>query len=128
MEGTVAEDPSEAPASYRRDGEEKEEKEEKEKDKEEEKENDKREDGDGVLLADNDQQWVELMGEGIQIIHLTNGAGETAEMGTIVSCNLTGYFGDDIDREHPFESLRDQVLMMVTVTCCYQLIRFISVL
>ena len=57
----------------------------------------------------NEMKWVDVMGSNIQTKHIKHGVGETAEMGTIVSCNLTGYFGDDIDHLRPFENVRNQV-------------------
>ena len=63
-------------------------------------------------IENHDDGWVSVMGEGIQIKKIVAGSGDIAEMNTIVSCNLTGYFGDDTDHEYPFESLQDQVFII----------------
>ena len=49
--------------------------------------------------------WEDLMGDGIRKCKIRDGAGESASMGTIVKCNLTGYI---LNSETPFETLRDQ--------------------
>ena len=65
-----------------------------------------------ATVGTEDNEWVSVMGEGIQIKKIVAGSGDIAEMNTIVSCNLTGYFGDDTDHEYPFENLQDQVFII----------------
>ena len=63
-------------------------------------------------VKSEDDGWVNIMGDGIQIKKIVLGSGDAAEMNTIVSCNLTGYFGDDKDHVSPFETLQDQVFVI----------------
>ena len=63
-------------------------------------------------IENHDDGWVNVMGEGIRTKKVVVGSGEIAQMNTIVSCHLTGYFGDDKDHEHPFETLQDQVFVI----------------
>ena len=65
-----------------------------------------------ATVGTEDNEWVSVMGEGIQIKKIVAGSGDIAEMNTIVSCNLLGYFGDDKDHECPFENLQDQVFII----------------
>ena len=60
----------------------------------------------------SDLEWVNVMGTNIQTKYIKRGEGETAEMGTVVSCNLTGYFDDDVDHKKPFETLHNQVFVI----------------
>mmetsp|Transcript_26876 Transcript_26876/g.25739 ORF Transcript_26876/g.25739 Transcript_26876/m.25739 type:complete len:365 (+) Transcript_26876:21-1115(+) len=64
------------------------------------------------FLPSVDGEWVELMGPAMMWKHLTHGEGEAAEMGTIVSCNITGYFGDDEEHNKPFEEQKNQVFVI----------------
>lgn len=57
-------------------------------------------------------EWVDVMGKGIQTKYVVKNEGSPADMGTIVSCNLTGYFGDDADHQNAFETLNDQVFVI----------------
>lgn len=54
----------------------------------------------------------ELMGKDVVIQRKSPGEGELAEYGTIVKCNLTGYFYSNVTRqrvnEEPFEVAKDQ--------------------
>lgn len=65
-----------------------------------------------VTKLDEGQEWVDVMGSGIRTKHIFRGEIGPAEMGTVVSCNLTGYFGDDTEHTEPFETLRDQVFVI----------------
>lgn len=59
-----------------------------------------------------DGQWNELLGLGIQTKHIKEGDGAVAEMNTVVCCNMTGYFKDDIDCAYPFECLKNQTFII----------------
>ena len=65
-----------------------------------------------VTTLDEGEEWVDVMGSGIRTKHVFKGEVGPAEMGIVVSCNLTGYFGDDADHKEPFETLRDQVFVI----------------
>ena len=65
-----------------------------------------------VTTLDEGEEWVDIMGSGIRTKHVFKGEVGPAEMGTVVSCNLTGYFGDDTEHKEPFETLRDQVFVI----------------
>lgn len=57
-------------------------------------------------------EWVDVMGKGIQTKYVVKNEGGPADMGTIVSCNLTGYFVDDVDHKNAFETLHNQVFVI----------------
>ena len=63
-------------------------------------------------IVEMNSEWVDVMGTNIQTKNIKRGLGETADMNTVVSCNLTGYFNDDKNHEHPFETLKDQVFVI----------------
>jgi hypothetical protein len=63
-------------------------------------------------IEDVETDWVDVMGKGIQTKHVVKNDGNPADMGTIVSCNLTGYFGNDVDHKNAFEALTDQVFVI----------------
>ena len=46
-------------------------------------------------MTTEEEGWVSVMGDGIKIKIINRGEGDTADMNTVVSCNLTGYYGDD---------------------------------
>jgi tetratricopeptide (TPR) repeat protein len=55
-------------------------------------------------VVDNDGAWEEIMGKDLVLKKLRNGEGNTAEMGTVVRCDLRGYFVvDGTPAEKPFE-------------------------
>ena len=50
-------------------------------------------------ITEEEEGWVSVMGDGIKIKSIKRGEGDAADMNTIVSCNLTGYYSDDRDHE-----------------------------
>ena len=63
-------------------------------------------------IEGNETEWVDVMGKGIQTKYVVKNDGDPADMGTVVSCNMTGYFGDDVGHKNPFETLTDQVFVI----------------
>jgi tetratricopeptide (TPR) repeat protein len=60
-------------------------------------------------VADNGEEWEEIMGKDLIFRRLRNGEGNTAEMGTVVRCDLRGYFVvDGTPAEKPFEEWKAQ--------------------
>lgn len=56
-----------------------------------------------------EEVWEELMSKDIMILRIQDGSGETADIGTIVTCNITGYFSSNsISSDEPFEVLTRQ--------------------
>jgi hypothetical protein len=53
--------------------------------------------------------WEEIMGKDLMIHRIVNGSGELAEMGTVVTCNFTGFMvnGGEVEKE-PFEHWENQ--------------------
>ena len=62
--------------------------------------------------SDDDDGWVDVMGKGIRVKSIVKCAGDPADMQTVVTCNLKGYFIDDVDHLKAFEDLSNQVFVI----------------